>query len=96
METVFREKQQFRQWWIWLLLSPLIIVTLYVVFNQLVLGEPVGDNPMSDLGVVLFSVFAICIIFFIWYLRLETTINKQGINMRYRPVLKRNFLELII
>lgn len=91
METVFKEKQQFRQWWIWLLLSPLILTTIYVVFTQLVLGNPVGDKPLPDFGVILLMLLTICIVFFMWYLRLETVINKTGIQMTYRPVLKKHY-----
>lgn len=89
MGAVYKETQQFRQWWIWLLLSPLIVVTLYIVFAQLVMGNPVGDNPLPDWGVMVFAVFALCIISFIWFLRLETRIDRSGIHMNYKPVLKR-------
>ncbi len=91
MKTVYTEKQQFRQWWIWLLLSPLIVVTFYVVIKQLVLGEAVGDNPMLDFGVILFALFSFGIVSFIWFLKLETRIDEDGISMNYRPVLKRHY-----
>ena len=91
MKTVYTEKQQFRQWWIWLLLSPLIVVTIYVVIQQLVLGEAVGDTPLPDYGVVLFALFSFMIVYLIWYLQLNTRIDEQGISMHYRPVLKRHY-----
>jgi len=91
MKTVYTEKQEFRQWWIWLLVSPLIIVTFYIVIVQLVLGETVGDNPLPDWGVILFALFSFGIVFFIWHLQLRTRIDEHGISMNYRPVLKRHY-----
>jgi hypothetical protein len=90
METRFYEKQQFRQWWLWLLMSPLIVGVLYVIIQQLILGNPVGDKPMSDIGIILFALFAFCIICFLWFLRLETDIDSNELKMNYRPILKRH------
>lgn len=91
MKTIYTEKQEFRQWWIWLLLSPLVIVTLYIVIKQLIMGEAVGDNPLPDYGVIIFAVFAFAMVFFIWYLQLRTRIDERGITLNYRPVLKRQY-----
>lgn len=89
MKTIFKEKQQFRQWWVWLLMAPLIIGTIYVIVQQLILGNPVGDNPLTDISVVFFSLFAFFIILFLWLLKLETHIDLKGVKMIYRPILRR-------
>ena len=87
MINEFRESQQFRQWWLWLLLSPVIFITIYVVIYQLFLGVPVGSNPMPDIGVYILVLFTSGLIFLLLYLRLDTLISKSGIEMRYRPFL---------
>ncbi len=92
MKTEFKESQRFRQWWIWLLMSPLILVTAYVIIAQLILGKPIGDKPLPDIGVLLFSLFAFGIIFLVWYMRLDTKINEKGVFMTYRPVLRRTYM----
>lgn len=88
---IFTEKQQFRQWWIWLLMSPLLIGTLYLITEQLILGNPIGDKPLTDTGVVLFALFAFAIVFFLWSLQLKTRVDSHGITMHYRPILKRQY-----
>jgi len=91
MKTEFKEVQKFRQWWIWLLLSPLMIFILIVIIYQLILGQEIGDKPMPDLAAWIFVIVGICLIYFIYYLQLRTTINKDGVSFHYRPVLKRNY-----
>jgi len=85
----FNEKQSFRQWWLWLLLSPVLIIGIVLIVKQLILGEPVGSKPLSNTGVYFFLIFIAGIVFLFLYLRLDTKINNQGISVSYRPFLKR-------
>ena len=51
-ELFYSEKQRFRQWWLWLLiliLSPIgPVVFLWAIFQQVIIGSPIGNNPTSD------------------------------------------------
>jgi len=85
----FNEKQSFRQWWLWLLLSPMLIIGIVLIVKQLILGEPVGSKPLSNTGVYFFLIFIASIVFLFLYLRLNTKIDSQGISVSYRPFLKR-------
>ena len=57
MKTEFKEEQKFNQWWLWLILIPMGVLPLIGIYKQLILGEKLGDNPMSDLsGLIIFAV----------------------------------------
>jgi len=85
----FKETQNFRQWWLWLLLSPMIIICIVLVVKQLLMGMPIGSKPLSNAGVYFFIVFCIGIILLFLYLRLSTVINTSGISVIYRPFINR-------
>ncbi len=51
----FYEVQRFRQWWIWLTLILLNGVFVWGAVRQLVSEKPWGDNPMSDTGLLVFT-----------------------------------------
>lgn len=84
-KILFEEEQRFTHWYIWILLFGLLCIPIYGVLQQLVLKQPFGDKPMSDLGLVilLFGQLALCFLF--WIMKLETTISKEKISIRFFP-----------
>jgi hypothetical protein len=97
METVsgvsFREEQRFTQRWLWALViaASLMMVGVfgYAIYQQLVLGEPWGDNPMSDtqlfiLGPI-FMLFGIALLLLFKLTRLITEVRYDGLYVRYIP-----------
>lgn len=62
---------------------------LYGVYVQLIMGAPWGSKPMSDLGLIITTVFSLGIIgFVIWLLlsiKLEVKIDTEQIRYRYYP-----------
>lgn len=81
----FEEEQRMTQWWLWLFLIALVGFFLYAIYKQLIVGEPFGENPMSDTGLIIFSVFIIGIVLLFLAIRLRTSIDEKGIQMTYRP-----------
>jgi len=89
----FREQQQFRQGWLWLLFSAISIPILgllgYGVYQQLVLGRPFGTHPASN--VKLSGVFAVILVLhtlviaLFWYARLDVEVNASDLAIRFRP-----------
>lgn len=81
----FTETQRFTQWWLWLLLIGLSAVIISAMIYQITYEQPVGDNPMSDSGLIISSVIILLlnVIFFIF--KLETHIDKEGIHIRFFP-----------
>ena len=62
MTALFKEKQRFTQWWLWLILIPIGVLPVVGIFQQLILGEEFGDNPMSNFGLILFAVFVFALL----------------------------------
>jgi hypothetical protein len=60
------------------------------VYWQLVKGEPWGDKPLSDEGLVSLFVFIVLVcllsIFMILTIKLEVKIDDLGIHYRFRPI----------
>lgn len=84
-QTLFSEEQKFNQWWLWLLLIGINCPFLYGIYQQLYLGKPFGDKPMSDTGLLLtaFGMLLLLLLFFIF--KLQTVIKEDGIYVRFFP-----------
>lgn len=85
-KVLFSEKQQFTQWWLWLIIFILNAFFVYAMYQQIIMDEKIGDNPLSNrallfvsLGFLLFSLFFIV-------LKLETEIREDGIYVRFFPI----------
>ena len=89
MSVIFKEKQSFRRWWFWLFMIPLGILPLIGIYRQFIKGEPWGDDPMSDLVLILFSIFIYAVLFLFYNLKLTTVINQYGIFIRFFPFRRR-------
>lgn len=90
----FEETQWLRDTrWIWYVclatgLSTLIPL-MYVAYWQLIRGEPVGDKPMSDLGIVIFlCAFVVMMLIFvvvIRVIRLSVLVDRDGVHYNFIP-----------
>lgn len=89
MTTEFKEVQKFDQWWLQFFLVAAGGAALYMFYRQIILGFPVGDNPMSDTGLIIFTVFAFCFIGFIYMLTLKTHITSEKISVSYFPMINK-------
>lgn len=89
MNSQFHETQKFTQWWIWLMLGMVALIPLWGIVQQIILGHPLGDNPMSDLGLVLFAVFTFAFIAFFRSIALITEISPEGISMKFFPFMQK-------
>jgi len=47
-ETLFSEKQRFRQWWLWFILATSNLFCFYGIFRQIKLKQQFGDKPMGN------------------------------------------------
>ncbi len=86
--TNFSESQRFNQPWLWVILiviyiSPLL-ANLPTVFTD-------GIGAAFSIGILNHVITLGVIILLIFILRLETTINSTGIQLRYFPFLRRAF-----
>ena len=94
MNALYQEKQSFlSQTWLMLLVVLSLGlgggIQLYGAFVQLVLGEPFGDNPMSDGGMIFTTLFTLLIVGGVGYImfgsRLITEIHPDQIAVKFSP-----------
>lgn len=89
MKIVFKEEQKFTQWWLWLILIGIGVLPIIGIYKQLIIEEKFGDNPMSDLGLIIFSIFIFGLITLFWFMRLKTIIDQNEIRMSFFPFVKK-------
>ena len=84
-DTLFSEKQRFRQWWLWTLIIGLNAITLGIILTQIIGGEPVGNRPAGILFHALnFAIIMGTTLLFLSF-RLETMITREAIQVRFFP-----------
>jgi hypothetical protein len=89
----FREQQQFRQPWLWLLFTcislPIVALLGYGMYVQLVLGRPFGNHPLSDGGLI--AVFTgilllhAAVMALFWFARLAVEVTPAEVSICFRP-----------
>ena len=85
-KTFYKEIQKSRQWWFMGFIGILVAMTWYGAIRQLVFKIPFGSNPASNpLMLGIWIVAGILFPFFLLSLRLETSIKRDGIYIRFIP-----------
>lgn len=84
-KVVFEERQRFMQWWLWILLLGINGIFLYGVFEQVIGGKQFGDNPMSNVGLLIVFGLTLLLTLFFAILRLDTIVDRDGIYVRFYP-----------
>ncbi|AZQ43722.1 hypothetical protein [Nonlabens ponticola] len=75
-KVLFHEEQQFRQWWLWLIIIVVLIVpTVFAIFFT--------ETMTTDWKIIV-GIFNALLVWFLWYLKLETTITSEHIDIKYR------------
>lgn len=93
-KVLYKEEQQFRQWWqIVLILGSIVTVivfNIYALYMQIVKGIQVGNSPAPNvvmIGVIVAMLIAIWVFF---SMKLEVWIDKDGIHYRFFPMIFKN------
>ncbi len=86
MKPLFTEKQKFTQWWLWLLLLGIGMIPTTGIYKQFFLSEEFGSKPMSNVGLILFSIFVYLLIAFFYFLELKTKITSEEISFTFFPL----------
>jgi len=87
MKTYFTEEQYFRQPWLWIVILFFPAFSLYGIFEQVIQGNPIGNQPMSDEGVISFSILiglGLPILF--WFMKLKLRVSDHGLHYQFFPV----------
>lgn len=86
MEMQFKESQRFNQWWIYALLIFLLGISVWAVYQQIILGIPFGNKPVSNTMLIFTTLapFGFATLLF-RILKLKTEINEEGFRYRFFP-----------
>lgn len=83
---IFREVQQFRQKWLWLIILFIAGILWYGVIRQLVLNIPFGSKPAPDAVLLIFwLIFGIAFPVFFYSIKLITEVRNDGLYICFFP-----------
>jgi len=85
--VLYREVQNFKQLWLWILIVGLSFFSIYGLVSQVFLGNPFGSNPSPDfLMVVIGIIFGVCFPIFFYMMRLITEVRSDAFYFRFFPL----------
>ena len=95
-KVIFREEQCFKytwSWWVLLICTlPMVGGILYGFYMQLYLGEPIGDHPASDTGLVIIGLFTcVLLLGLMWlfqFMRLTLEVDNGSIRYSFFPFIR--------
>lgn len=95
-KVLFKESQQFRQWWqiVFILAAtvPSMIMLIYALFQQMVMGQQVGNSPAPN-SIMIAVFLGLCgLLWILFSLKLEVWIDPQGIHYRFFPLILKSKL----
>lgn len=95
-KILFKEEQQFREWWqIVLRLAatvPAMIMCIYALYQQNVVGVQVGDSPAPNVVMILALIGLGIGLWVSFSIKLEVWIDSDGIHYRLFPLIYKNKL----
>ena len=87
---VFKEEQRFTQTWLILIIvlctAIPFLIGIYGIIQQITYKKPFGDNPMSDLGLIIFTISMLLVSLLIFIFKLKTRIDEIGIHFQFFPI----------
>lgn len=90
-KVLFKEEQQFRQWWYIVLIlvsaAPLIGMGISILIQQGLRGIPVGDNPGPTWLSAPLLLGGIVLLWTSYVMKLEVWIDQAGIHYRFFPMI---------
>lgn len=89
MNIHFTEKQKFTQVWIRILFLVLAILPAYGIIQQIGFGIPFGDRPLSNIGLIIFSIVLWIILGFLFTSHLKTKIDNDSLSIHFFPFTKK-------
>ena len=94
---LFREEQQFRQPWLWLMLAltmvPVTILLIFGMVSQIVFDKPWGDDDLSDVMLTVVGTgaiaFMLLLLFLFYVMTLVVEVREDGVRIRLFPIFGR-------
>lgn len=95
-KVLFKESQQFRQWWNILLIListvPVMIFSIYSFWQQTVHGIHVGDSPIPNAVLIVTFLGMVIMLWAFLSRKLEVMIDQEGIHFRFFPKIRKTRL----
>ncbi|MFY9151929.1 MAG: hypothetical protein WAO52_07945 [Prolixibacteraceae bacterium] len=95
-KVLFKESQQFRQWWqivmVLLFTIPEMVISLYALWMQAVEGVSVGKSSAPNFVLIGTSIAMVLVIWVFFALKLEVEIDSEGIHFRFSPLIRKTRL----
>jgi len=89
-KVLFKETQQFRQWWNILLILAVTVATtvfaVYALYQQMINGIQVGDEPAPNVVLIIIIVVMMVLLWAYLAMKLEVWIDQEGIHFRFWPL----------
>ena len=83
----FSEIQYFRQKWLWAIIIFFPVFSMYGIYEQIIMGNPVGEKPLSDDGVIWFTVLiGVGLPLLFYNIRLKTRVSEEGLHYQFFPI----------
>jgi len=86
---VFKEEQRFTQTWLIIILIIAIgvpfLLGVYGIIQQIIYKTPLGQRPMSDVGLIIFTISMFLLTLLIFLIKLTTKIDEKGIQYQFYP-----------
>jgi hypothetical protein len=93
MHDRFFESQRFRQTWVWVLLIgvmlPILLLFGYGLYQQVVLGRPFGNQPLSNGALITIIVANVAVLaavmVMMWFAHLDVAVRDRELVIRFVP-----------
>ena len=85
MAIEFNETQRLKTWWVWGALIAVNGIFVFAIIQQIIIGKPFGNTPLSNKGLLLAAVIPVAVLGFVISIRFVTNISAAGIRYRYYP-----------
>lgn len=82
---LFKEKQRFNQWWLWLIFIGINGLFIYGFYVQIIEHKIFGGKPMSNTGIIISTCVSLILTFLFYFIGLETVVKEDGIYVRFFP-----------
>lgn len=87
-DVIFREVQQPRQIWLWILLLAIATLMWFGFIKQVIFGIPFGNNPAPNIMlIILWGILGIILPLglLLGFIKLITEVRKDGLYVRFVP-----------
>ena len=83
----FSEIQYFRQKWLWAIIIFFPVFSIYGIYEQIIMENPIGEKPISDNGLIWFTILiGVGLPLLFYNIRLKTRVSEEGLHYQFFPI----------